>query len=91
MGTLTLVFGISSFISMIPFSIISMMIFPFPWGLFALPLPFFIIGIVLIRRYDREKKKLDNKDSLDILKQRYAKGEITKEEFEQKKQDLENS
>ena len=36
-----------------------------------------------------EKKK--DETSLEILKERYAKGEISKEEFEKMKKDLENS
>lgn len=35
------------------------------------------------------KKKSDDEDLMKILKSRYVKGEITKEEFEQMRQDLE--
>jgi putative membrane protein len=49
----------------------------------------------LIYNVDTGKTKyrsIENEDeSLDILKKRYAQGEITKEEFEDKKKDLENS
>jgi len=37
------------------------------------------------------KPKPSDDDSLSILKKRYAKGEISKEEFQQIKEDLENS
>ena len=36
-------------------------------------------------------KKLPGSSSIEILKERYAKGEVSKEEFEEKKKELENS
>ena len=50
---------------------------------------FFVGGISAIRYRQvsvEELKKLDI--SIDILKERYAKGEITKEEFDKMKEDL---
>lgn len=52
-----------------------------------------IIGIIfLVRWIFTSTKTMHSKSSdsaLEILKRRYAKGEINKEEFEQKKQDIE--
>jgi putative membrane protein len=54
-----------------------------------------IIGLVLVLIWTntREKNKyipFDQKgeDAMDILKKRYAKGEITKDQFDQMKEDL---
>jgi putative membrane protein len=62
----------------------------FGWFMWVL-----IIGLifVLIWTNTREKDKylpFDQKEetALDILKKRYAKGELTKEQFEQMKKDL---
>ena len=51
----------------------------------------FIVLVVYIIKYiwNRPSKKVEGKlDALAIIKERYAKGEITKDEFEQLKKDL---
>lgn len=71
------------------------------WGgfgwIFMLLFWFLIIfGSVELIRYlvkaekgnDTDKEKPRDKTPLDILKERYAKGEINKEEFEEKKRGL---
>ena len=47
-----------------------------------------LIGVVIYFMKNREKLKEYDGAALDILKQRYAKGEITKEQFEEMKKDL---
>ena len=60
-----------------PFMILGPVVF---WGLI-------IWGIVeLVRHYSRPSASAGS--PLEILKQRYARGEITKEEFEARKKDL---
>ena len=51
----------------------------------------FIVLVVYIIKYiwNRPSKKVEGKlDALAIIKERYARGEITKEEFELLKKDL---
>lgn len=60
---------------------IFMMLF---WGIFLI-----IIIVVVLRLLKHHEIGTGRKvDSLDIAKERYAKGEITKLEFEQLKKDL---
>lgn len=66
----------------------------FPFGLFGL-MPLFMIlfwglviyGVVVLFRRFSDKDAINNRH-LDIIKERYAKGEITKEQFESMKKDL---
>ena len=53
------------------------------WGLFVLGLIFLIRWLVGMTKGTRVEES-----ALDILKKRYVRGEIDKEEFEQKKKDL---
>ena len=53
----------------------------------------FIVGIIFLVRWlivstDKSRGISSGESALDILKKRYARGEIQKEEFEQKKKDL---
>lgn len=56
------------------------------WGLV-------VIGIVAIVRWylahDHRQKSPEQETPLEILKKRYARGEIAREEYEQMKKDLE--
>lgn len=53
-----------------------------------------VVGLVVLIRFLLAKTRSDGlginsrRDALDILKERYAKGEIDKQEFEQKRSDL---
>lgn len=60
------------------------------WGFGFLPMILFwglvMYGIVLLFRY--HSGPTNKKDILEMLKERYAKGEITREEFETIKKDI---
>jgi putative membrane protein len=60
----------------------------FMWLIF-LALAGFIVYIVMQSRKSGESRGQPNETPLDILKKRYAKGDITKEEFESLKRDIE--
>ncbi len=47
-----------------------------------------VLSIIAIVRTSKGRKKEDSSESLNIIGQRYAKGELTKEEYEAMKKDL---
>jgi putative membrane protein len=64
------------------------------YGVFMWLFLIIVAGIIIYLIFDRNKRTGKPEDSLgesptEILKKRYAKGEITKEEFERIKRDIE--
>ncbi len=59
------------------------------WGILGLIFWIIVlIGLVLLIKYLWEGGAKREESALDLLKKRYARGEISKEEFEEKKKDL---
>ncbi|MBL3529678.1 MAG: SHOCT domain-containing protein [gamma proteobacterium endosymbiont of Lamellibrachia anaximandri] len=66
-----------------------MWIFPFIGIIVMLVVVYLIFGRGTFRPpWHDSKQSGDSQSALDILKERYAKGEITKEEFQQMKREI---
>ncbi len=61
------------------------------WILMAIFWILVILGIIYVVKFTwggQERRQYPRESALDILKRRYASGEISKEEFEQMKKDI---
>jgi len=58
------------------------------WGMWFIPLLVILVIYLLIKNNSQTKSEQGTETPMEILKKRYAKGEITKEQFEEMKKDI---
>lgn len=60
------------------------------WWIIGLVFMVIIVWVILkvMNQNKNSNTRVDNKSALDILKERYARGEIDKQEFDERKKDL---
>jgi putative membrane protein len=61
------------------------------WWIIGLIIVFAVVWIVVkgMNQNNNSSNQPERKSSLDVLKDRYARGEINKQEFEERKKDIE--
>ncbi|MDW7774512.1 MAG: SHOCT domain-containing protein [Desulfobulbaceae bacterium] len=64
------------------------MVHPLGWIVMIIFWVFIILFIIILIKNSRHSAETKKETPLDIIKRRYAEGEISKEEFEQLKKDL---
>ena len=58
------------------------------WGMWIIPLLIILTIYFLVKNISQTKSSQGPESPMDILKKRYAKGEITKEQFEEMKKNI---
>lgn len=58
------------------------------WGMWFVPILAIIAVYFFVRNSRQTKNGRDSETTIDVVKKRYARGEITKEQFEQLKKDV---
>jgi putative membrane protein len=58
------------------------------WGMWFIPLLIILLIYFLVKNNSQTKNGQNAESPMEILKKRYAKGEITKEQFEEMKKDI---
>lgn len=58
------------------------------WGMWFIPVLVILLVYLLVKNNWRIKNGQNNESPAEILKRRYARGEITREQFEEMKKDI---
>ena len=58
------------------------------WGMWFIPLLTILVIYFLVKNNSQTKSRQNSESPMEILRKRYAKGEITKEQFEEMKRNI---